>query len=414
MALSLASTSGRIAGLGAALPAKPRLAARQSVQRLVRAQAARNADTKTNAAAVDVLTTAPSDGTAVGEIMVPEWANMSYDAQYDDIFSKPLNLKKVTPKPDPKAQAKAPGARPIPFSDVYGKPRTKLFFNREYTAKDKIYLGYMAAVHLGALLAPFTFSWSNFAMFMGMYFITGCFGITLSYHRQLTHRSFTTPKWLEYIFAYCGVMSVQGDPLEWVSCHRYHHLHCETPLDPHSVYEGFWWSHMGWLLDDQATQSRVFDTSNAKDMANDPFYAHLNKHYTWHVVGQFLALYLLGGWDALIWAGCLRVVWVYHITWFVNSAAHAWGYQDYETGDQSRNNWWVGLLGFGEGWHNNHHAFEFSARHGLEDYQWDMTWVVIKQLQKWGLASNIKLPSEKQKERLRLPKRTWEGAAIKA
>lgn len=173
-------------------------------------------------------------------------------------------------------------------------------------------------------------------------------------------------------------------------------------------------------------------------MAADPFYQHLNKHYTWHVVGQFAAIFLLGGWEGLIWAGCLRTVWVYHITWFVNSAAHAWGYQDYRTGapwagwggaggarclaaawpravpaaaeaaaatpphpacrrasshrlpadpcctpcptaarpagDQSRNNWWVGLLGFGEGWHNNHHAFEFSARHGLEPYQYDMTW----------------------------------------
>lgn len=199
-------------------------------------------------------------------------------------------------------------------------------------------------------------------------------------------------------------------------------------------------------------------------MANDPFYAHLNKHYTWHVVGQFVALYLLGGLDALVWAGCLRIIWVYHVTWFVNSAAHVWGYQDYRTGepwalclpavfgaccallcglslvpatwrlllgplivaadsafwrrcrgrqcsalrraahrssppgadpfpsspphlrpagDQSRNNWWVGLLGFGEGWHNNHHAFEFSARHGLEDYQWDMTWCALVPASLW-------------------------------
>ena len=184
---------------------------------------------------------------------------------------------------------------------------------------------------------------------------------------------------------------------------------------------------------------------------------------------MFVAIYLLGGWGSLLWAGCLRTVWVYHITWFVNSAAHVWGTQTYETGeaggregvalggdlqgegqgepgwrlaaaarmhasetpgeavrlcllrprpgsappppprarpaaagDQSRNNWWVGLLGFGEGWHNNHHAFEFSARHGLEDSQWDMTWQVIRFLDFLGLADNIKLPSEKQKERLRL------------
>jgi stearoyl-CoA desaturase (delta-9 desaturase) len=224
------------------------------------------------------------------------------------------------------------------------------------------------------------------AEFLLMYFITGCLGITLSYHRQLTHRSFTTPKWLERVLAYCGVMAVQGDPLEWVSCHRYHHLHCETPLDPHSVYEGFWWSHMGWLLDDRATQSRVHDTSNATgarraaaapaaasccfrcrrarhqlprapappllklsrcqslpppptpppsfraDISRDPFYAHLSKHYGLHVVGMFVAIFLLGGLDSLLWAGCLRCAWVYHITWFVNSAAHVWGTQEYETG----------------------------------------------------------------------------------
>ncbi|KAL4442947.1 hypothetical protein ABPG77_008438 [Micractinium sp. CCAP 211/92] len=399
----VASMAMAPAGLRLALPAKAPSRRLVAAARQVVCQAGRGPQ-RTNAAAADapVLSEVPKDGSAARDIMVPEWAGMSYDAQYDDIFSKPLNLRKATPKPDPDAQGTVPGAKRIPFSDVYAKPRSKLFFGREYTAKDKMYLGYMALVHAGALLAPFYFSWGNLAMFMGMYFITGCLGITLSYHRQLSHRSFTTPKWLEYVFAYCGVMAVQGDPLEWVSCHRYHHLHCETPLDPHSVYEGFWWSHMGWLLDDRATQQRVFDTSNAQDMAKDPFYRHLSKHYTWHVVGQFLAIYLLGGWEALLWAGCLRTVWVYHITWFVNSAAHAWGDQEFNTGDQSRNNWWVGLLAFGEGWHNNHHAFEFSARHGLKDGQADMTWMVIRSLQKLGLATNVKLPTEKQMDRMRI------------
>lgn len=370
--------------------------------RLISCQAARD-NTRISAAALDApAVAAPKDGTT-GEIVVPEWAGMSYDAQYDDIFSKPLNLRKITPKPDPEAQAQVDGARKVPFSSVFSKPRSRLFFNREFTAKDKGYVAYMTLVHLGALAAPFFFSWTHVAEFFVMYFITGCLGITLSFHRQLTHRSFTTPKWLERVFAYCGVMSVQGDPLEWVSCHRYHHLHCETPLDPHSVYEGFWWSHMGWLLDDSATQTRVCDTSNASDIAKDPFYAHLREHYTWHVVGMFAAIFALGGWGSLLWAGCLRTVWVYHITWFVNSASHVWGSQTYNTGDQSRNNWWVGLLAFGEGWHNNHHAFEFSARHGLEDSQWDMTWQVVRLLGWLGLATNIKLPTETQKERLRIP-----------
>jgi stearoyl-CoA desaturase (delta-9 desaturase) len=185
----------------------------------------------------------------------------------------------------------------------------------------------------------------------------------------------------------------------------YHHLHTDTPLDPHSPYEGFWWSHMGWLLDNRATVERVYDRKNAADMEAQPFYRWIRDTYGWHVVAQFAALYALGGLGAVVWGGALRMVWVYHITWFVNSASHVWGYQDYATGDQSRNNWWVALLAFGEGWHNVHHAFEYSARHGLDHWwQVDMTWYVIVLLQKLGLATNVKLPTEKQKARLRIAK----------
>lgn len=160
---------------------------------------------------------------------------------------------------------------------------------------------------------------------------------------------------------------------------------------------------MGWLLDDKATQERVHDRSNASDMIKDPFYAHLAKHYVWHVVAQFALLYAFGGLPAVVWGGALRICWVYHITWFVNSAAHVWGYQPYNTGDLSRNNWWVGLLAFGEGWHNTHHCFEWSARHGLEWWEIDMTWGVVNLLQKLGLASKVRLPTEAQKARLANP-----------
>ena len=230
----------------------------------------------------------------------------------------------------------------------------------------------------------------------------GCLGITLSFHRQLSHRSFSTPKWLEYALAYCGVLAVQGDPIEWVSSHRFHHLHCDTPLDPHSPYEGFWWSHAGWLLDHDATMVRVGARGNTGDMDAQPFYTWITRTYPWHVAAQFAALYAFGGLPAVVWGGALRVCWVYHITWFVNSVCHVWGKQAYDAGDLSRNNWWVGLLAFGEGWHNNHHAFEFSARHGLEWWQVDMTWGVVALLKALGLAKNVKLPSEKQKERLRI------------
>ena len=331
-------------------------------------------------------------------------SDLSYDAQYEEIFSQPLNLKRPVPKPVKEAQAGVEGARQVLLSDVYGLPKRNLLFGREWDTTDAFYAAFMIGMHGLALLAPATFSWPMVGLFFGSYFVTGCLGITLSYHRQLSHRSFTTPKWLEYILAYCGVLAVQGDPLEWVSSHRYHHLHCDTPLDPHSPYEGFWWSHMGWLLDHNATLERVHDRSNASDLASQPFYRHLADHYVWHVVAQFAVLYALGGLPALVWGGALRIIWVYHITWFVNSAAHVWGSQTYNTGDLSRNNWWVGLLAFGEGWHNNHHAFEFSARHGLEWWQFDMTWIVIKALEAVGLAKNIKLPTEKQKARLAFSK----------
>jgi stearoyl-CoA desaturase (delta-9 desaturase) len=345
---------------------------------------------------------APSDS-ETDPVRPPELGALSYDAQHAQLWAAPaLNLKRMLPKPDRAAQAAEPGARRVLLSDVHAIPKRRLFFGRSYNANDLAYAAVMVGMHGLALLAPWTFSWPMVGLFFASYFVTGCLGITLSFHRQLSHRSFVTPKWLEYALAYCGVLAVQGDPTEWVSSHRYHHLHCDTPLDPHSPYEGFWWSHMGWLLDNEATLERVHDRSNAADMAAQPFYRHLADHYAWHVVAQFAALYALGGLPAVVWGGALRVVWVYHITWFVNSAAHVWGSQPYATGDLSRNNWWVGLLAFGEGWHNNHHAFEFSARHGLESWQVDMTWGVIRMLEVLGLATNVKLPSEKQKARLRV------------
>jgi stearoyl-CoA desaturase (delta-9 desaturase) len=227
-------------------------------------------------------------------------------------------------------------------------------------------------------------------------------GITLSYHRQLSHKSFTTPKWLEYALAYCGAMAVQGDPLEWASSHRHHHQHCDTPKDPHTPYEGFWWSHCGWLLDNEATLKRVGDRSNAKELAEQPFYQFMEKTYMWHVLAWALAFYAIGGLPWLVWGFCVRTCWVYHITWAVNSVAHVWGSQTFNTGDLSRNNWWIGVLAFGEGWHNNHHAFEFSARHGLEWWQIDMTWWCVCVLKFLGLADKVKLPSEKQMDRIRI------------
>ena len=338
--------------------------------------------------------------------MVGQIAPISYNQQYDELFSKPLIITKPVRKPTQHLQAAEDGATKLLFSDIHAIPRFERLWSRlthgKLEATDVQYIAFMVTMHGLCFLAPATFSWPMVALFLASYIVTGCLGITLSYHRQLSHRSFRTPKWLEYVLAYCGILAVQGDPIEWVSAHRYHHLHTDTPLDPHSPYEGFWWSHMGWLLDHKATRERVHDMNNAADLAKQPFYTFVQKTYAWHALGSLALLYAVGGLPALIWGGAMRLVWVYHITWFVNSASHVWGTQPFKTGDLSRNNWWVGILAFGEGWHNNHHAFEFSARHGLEWWQVDFTWMVIKALKAVGLASGVKLPSEAQMEKLRV------------
>lgn len=324
---------------------------------------------------------------------------LSYAEQFDAVYKNGFDAKKVLPKPNRTAQRFYEGTKPVAFTqNIFAKEKTTETVRPKNTT-DWVYIGFMVAMHVLCLAAPFTFSWGNLGLFAATYFLTGCLGITLSFHRQLAHKSFQTPKWLEYFFAYCGALAVQGDPKEWVSTHRYHHLHCETPLDPHSSYEGFWWSHVGWIVENGATLERVGDRSNVRDM-DVPFYNHLEKHYAVHLGLMFAALFAIGGFPAVVWGGAVRIVWVWHITWLVNSACHLWGKQSYNTGDLSMNNWWVGILAWGEGWHNNHHAFEFSARHGLEWWQFDMTWQLICLLKATGLACNVKLPTEKQKARL--------------
>nr|ANF04697.1 delta-9 desaturase [Chlamydomonas sp. ICE-L] len=364
-------------------------------------------DVKAKAAAsIDIETSIDDelrDITVLPEPAVPKMSDLSYSAQYDQLFSEPKLQTKPCKKPSVEAQNAEEGTKNVLFSEVKAKGKRNLWFNRDYNATDKMFIGFIVLMHAACFLAPATFSWPMVATFFVGYFITGCLGITLSYHRQLSHKSFATPKWLEYTLAYCGVLAAQGDPLEWVSSHRYHHLHCDTPLDPHSPYEGFWWSHAGWLMDNEITIKRVANRNNAADLGSQPFYQHLSKYWLHHVVASFALLFAVGGLPALIWGGCLRCCWVWHVTWFVNSATHVWGTQKYNTGDLSRNNWWVGILAFGEGWHNNHHAFEFSARHGLEWYQLDVTYMLIKALQTVGLAKNVKLPTEAQKARLAFP-----------
>jgi len=250
----------------------------------------------------------------------------------------------------------------------------------------------IAFIHAGVLLAPWTFTWDAFWLFIGLQIITAM-GITLCFHRLLAHRSFSVPKWLEYVLTICGSLALQGGAIKWVATHRVHHAFSDRPQDPHSPTRGFWWAHMLWLFAydevlDHPTKHRRF----APEMARDPIHRFLDKTHVFYTVLLGWALYAWGGLPFLVWGLFVRTAVVYHGTWLVNSAAHLWGYKTYDTNEGSTNNWWVALLSFGEGWHNNHHAFLHSAAHGLRWWEVDVTYLAIRALGWLGLASRIRMP----------------------
>jgi stearoyl-CoA desaturase (delta-9 desaturase) len=262
----------------------------------------------------------------------------------------------------------------------------------------------LLALHLGALAAfiPGTFTWSALAVCGALYYVTAALGISLGFHRMLTHRSLETPRWLEYVLAVCGTLALQGGPITWIATHRVHHANADRDGDPHNVRRGLGWAHIEWLY--RKNDARPIEAEQrrlAPDLYKVPFYVFLERSYLLWQVALGLALFALGGWPWVIWGIFVRVVVAYHFTWLVNSAAHHSGYRTFPTGDRSTNNWWVALLTWGEGWHNNHHAFPFSARHGLRRFEVDITWYSIRFLALLKLAGNIKLPSALMIERLR-------------
>ena len=226
-----------------------------------------------------------------------------------------------------------------------------------------------------------------------LWWVSGSLGIGVGYHRLLTHRGFRCPKWLEYFFAVCGTLALEGGPIFWVAIHRIHHQLTDREGDPHSPRDGKWWSHMGWILTGQALHQETEKLSPyVPDLRRDRFYHWLSKyHWITQVVVGVAVLYF-GGWNMVLWGVFFRTVVGLHATWLVNSATHLWGSQRWATGDDSTNNFRIALLTFGEGWHNNHHAHPSSARHGLRWWEIDTNWYVISTLRAVGLAHDIKLP----------------------
>ncbi|MDX1514006.1 MAG: fatty acid desaturase [Gammaproteobacteria bacterium] len=254
----------------------------------------------------------------------------------------------------------------------------------------RIHVAFMALVHVGALAAPFWFTWQGLAAMLVLYVLTGI-GITVGYHRLLAHRAFRTTTAVTRVFATLGVLAMQGGPLRWVADHRLHHFHSDTGRDPHDIGRGMFFAHMGWLFyvyPSDYDRKRIRHL--ARDLARDRYLLWLEKHH--FVPGCALGALLLacGGASLFLWGFCARLVLLYHSTWLVNSACHAWGYRRYEHATGT-NNWLVALLAFGEGWHNNHHAWPASARQGLGRWEVDVSWMLISLLKKLKLAWDVTL-----------------------
>jgi stearoyl-CoA desaturase (delta-9 desaturase) len=251
---------------------------------------------------------------------------------------------------------------------------------------------FIVAFHILAVAGFWYFTWQALIAGIVMWWVAGSLGIGIAYHRLLTHRGFRVPKPLEYFLTLCGSLALEGGPIAWVATHRVHHVYTDRDGDPHSPKDGVWWSHIGWIINGQALHSNTAVTArHAADLAKDRFHVLLTR---FHFVPQILVgfgLYYLGGWPFVFWGVFVRVVFSWHATWLVNSAAHIWGSKRFATRDDSRNNWWVALLAFGEGWHNNHHAHPSSARHGLAWYEVDVNWYGIRLLEMLGLVKAIRV-----------------------
>ena len=259
--------------------------------------------------------------------------------------------------------------------------------------------GVLIVFHVMSLFAVFTFSWRNLIVALVLHWMAVGLGISMGYHRLHTHRGFKTYLWFDYFLAVCGTLTLEGGPIFWVAMHRLHHQFSDQPEDPHSPRVSGFWAHAGWIIfgeaqhDDTARLARY-----APDLSKDRFYRWLSGYHWVPLTTLGLGLLAWGGWGLVIWAIFLRVTVGLHATWLINSATHIFGGRRFETDDDSRNVWWVALLTFGEGWHNNHHAHPVSAKHGLAWYEFDWTWVSLKLLNAVGLVWDLKVANVKSME----------------
>lgn len=282
----------------------------------------------------------------------------------------------------------------------------------------------ITGIHLAALSGaiPWLFSWSGVVvMFISLY-VFNTLGINLCYHRLLTHQGLKVPKWLERTLTTLGVLCLQDTPARWVAIHRIHHKHSDEEFDPHSPWVTLFWGHLGWLLYENRELSRLSTYERyARDILRDRYYMWMERNVMWFMMYLgLLGVYFAGGFAAgwlmegtllgatqfglsiMIWGVLIRTVLAWHITWAVNSLSHRWGYRNYETGENSTNNWFVALISNGEGWHNNHHADQRSAAHGHRWWEFDVTWITILFLEKIGLAKDVVRPRRRPEKLVRV------------
>jgi len=266
------------------------------------------------------------------------------------------------------------------------------------------FLGLVAAI---VLLWGWGFSWVHLGLLLGMYLFTAL-GVTVGYHRLFTHRSFETTRPVKFALAVMGSMAVEGPVLKWVAMHRRHHQHSDGTDDPHSPHHrgeglrglvaGAWHAHVGWVFDRDPDDLLRY----VGDLAPDRVLRSVSRTWMlWSAFGLLLPAalggLLTGSWTGallgFIWGGLARVFLVHHVTWSINSVCHLWGSRPFRSHDESRNNPVFGFIGLGEGWHNNHHAFPTSARHGLRWWEFDASYWVIRGLEVVGLAWKVKVPA---------------------
>jgi stearoyl-CoA desaturase (delta-9 desaturase) len=276
---------------------------------------------------------------------------------------------------------------------------------------DWVNVAYFAAIHAIALTALWHFSWTGLGLALLGWWVSGSLGICFTFHRLLTHRGFRVSKPLEYLGTVFGMLASEGGAISWVAMHRIHHAKSDQPgQDIHTPKDGFWWSHIGWIVCDIGRSRREMERRYAPELVADPVHRLLNRFHLVPNILVGLALFAWGGWPYVVWGVFVRLVITLHGTWLVNSATHVWGYRTWNTNEDSRNLWWVGLLAWGEGWHNTHHAFQRSARHGLEWWEFDATWLVIRALATVGLVRDVHL-LPRNAERFRIRREEPEAAA---